>query len=148
MKTSIIVQDTTFSERNKNMFIEINNVVSSSLEEVNVCYLNLSNHMLKPEFAIMNITEIYNFFGTTLIATNDDTADVLAKACINANKIYYMWDLSFLLKSYDYAEVYNRLKHLKLVVRSTHHQKIIKNLFNLESFIVPVFKLEALWNLQ
>jgi hypothetical protein len=145
MKTSVIVSDTTFSDKNEAIFIELNRVVKT-LEEVSLCYLNLSNNIITPDFAIMNATELYNFWGSVLISTCVETSRVLTKASVNAKKVFFMWDLFFLHDAFDFVDLRSTLEKLTLIVRSEDHAKIIKNLFNLDCHVAP-FELEKIWNL-
>ena len=138
----ILVSDTAFSESNLRVF-DLLNDNSKTLVDAVLLYMNLSSQMMVADFPIMNITEIHSFYGGKLIATCLDTADLLQKAAIGARKMFYLWDLSFILKPYDFQSMYKLLSGLELVVRSEPHRKIIKNLFNLDATIVPYLNLET-----
>ena len=132
----VIVSDTNFSELSITVFDELNRK-AKSLEEASLFYVNLSSQITEADFSIMNITEITNAYGWSLLATCLMSADILKKTAINAQKAYYIMDLSFLMKPYDFNTVYDTLSALKLITRSEHHQKIIKNIFNLDSAVLP-----------
>lgn len=140
----LIVPDTNFSERSFMTFSELNKAVKG-LGEFSLFYVNLSSQMLPADFSIMNITELYNAYGWTLIATCPISADILKKASVNAKKAYYLMDLSFLMRPYDFNKTYEMLSNLTLIVRSEFHQVFIKNLFNLDSLVLP-FELDVLCN--
>jgi hypothetical protein len=140
----VIVPDTNFSERSVMVFKELNRAVKK-IGEYCLFYVNLSSQVSFADFAIMNITEVNNAYGGTLIATCPISADILRKAAVNANKAYYLMDLGFLLAPYDFNEMYKTLSGLTLIVRSEEHQKFIKNLFNLDSIVLP-FDLGLLCN--
>jgi len=72
-----------------------------------------------------------------LLATCPSTADILKKVPINATKAYYLMDLGFLMKPYDFNEMHKCLSGLVLITRSEEHQKFIKNIFNLDSTVLP-----------
>ena len=143
----VMVADTLFSEKNMLVFSALNLAVKENIE-ASLLYHNLSSHVIDNDFAIMSVSEINNFYGGTLIATCPMTADTLSKCSVNARKLYYLWDLSFLLKSYNFNQVYDTLNTCSLVVRSLSHQKIIRNIFNLNSEIISNFDLEKMWTLQ
>lgn len=140
----IVVADTTFNEKNSHIFNELNNAVKK-IGEANLVYVNLSSQLMESSFAIMNITEINNYYGGHLVATCPMTADIVAKATVNARKTFYMWDLGILLKSYDFKEMHRLLNSIDLVVRSVSHAKFIKNLFGVTPTVSPNFKMEELW---
>jgi hypothetical protein len=133
----IIIADTTFSEKSVMIFEELNKN-AKSLKEAPLFYVNLSSQVTHADFSIMNITEITNAYGWTLLATCLMSADILRKATVNAKKAYYIMDLGFIMKPYDFNSVYETLSELRLITRSKHHQKFIKNLFNLDSVILPL----------
>ncbi len=116
------------------------------LGEVHMIYVNLSTQLAVADFAIMNLTELNNAYGGTVVATCPMTADILTKAPINAKKAYYMWDLSFLLTAFDFEIYYEMLSDVQLIVRSESQQKIMKNLFGLNSQVVDTFNLEQICN--
>lgn len=140
----VLVSDTLLSEKNYNIFQELNESAKIRGSDV-LLYVNLGAQLLPSDFAIMNATEMSHFYGKSLVATCLTTADMLRKAAVNAKKSYYIWDLSFLLSNYDFNSVYNILSNIQLIVRSDEHKKIIKNLFNLDSKVEPKFKV-SIWN--
>jgi len=140
----LIVSDTNFSEKSLMVFEELNEKVKG-LGEYSLFYVNLSSQMAHADFSIMNITEISNACGWKLIATCPMSADILKKAAVRAKKAYYLMDLEFLMRPYDFNKMYEILSGLTLIVRSEWHQKFIKNLFNLESLVLP-FKLDLICN--
>jgi hypothetical protein len=140
----LIVADTNFSERSIMVFEELNKK-ARGLGEASLFYVNLSSQVLPADFSIMNITEIANAYDWTLVATCLMSADILKMATIRAKKAYYMMDLAFLMKPYDFVKTYETLSKLKLIVRSEHHQRFIKNLFNLDSIVLP-FELDKICN--
>jgi len=143
----VIVTDTIFSEKNMLIFEELNHIVKEKIES-SLLYLNLSSHVTDNEFAIMSVSEINNFYGGTLVATCPITADTLIKCSVNAHKVYYLWDLSFLLKPYHFNQMYDTLSKCTLIVRSITHAEIIRNLFNLNPEVIENFDLEKIWNLR
>ena len=140
----VIVADTNFSELSVTVFDELNKK-ARELGEVALFYVNLSSQVTEADFSIMNITEIANAYGWSLVATCLMSADILKKTAVNAEKAYYMMDLSFLMRPYDFNSVYDTLSGLKLITRSEYHQKIIKNIFNLDSVVLQ-FSVDSLCN--
>ena len=140
----IVVADTAFGEKNQIIFNDLNKTVEK-IGEANLVYVNLSSQIMHADFAIMNITEINNYYGGTLVATCPMTADIVAKATVNAKKIWYMFDLGFLMRSYGFKETFNLLKKITPVVRSDAHAQFIKNLFGITPQIMPTFEVKELW---
>jgi|688.fasta_scaffold1374372_2 hypothetical protein len=147
MKINVLVDDMSFSDKNEIIFRALNESTDSS-NEVSLSYLNLTNHIMDVNFAIVNMSEIYNMYGSLLVATSVDTAKILSKAAVNAKKVYFMWDLSIILKTFDLEETKLCLSKLSLLTRSTEHSRIIKDTFGLESKVVPIFNLGEIWNLH
>lgn len=141
----VIVADTNFAEVPVIVFDELNRK-ARGLEEACLFYVNLSSQVAEADFSIMNITEIANAHGWTLVATCLMSADILKKTAINAKRAYYIMDLSFLMKPFDFNTVYDTLSGLRLITRSDDHQRIIKNIFNLDSVVLP-FKVDAICNM-
>jgi hypothetical protein len=144
---NVLVESTNFSEKNMRMFSHLNESVRG-LDEFNMIYVNLSSQVSHAEFSIMNITELNNCQGGMVVATCPMTADILGKAPVNTVKAYYMWDLSFLLRAYDFDVMHTMLSKVNLIVRSEAHKKIIQSLFNLDVNIVPFFRFDAICNSQ
>lgn len=140
----IILPDTNFSERSLMVFNELNRK-AKGLEEASLFYVNLSSQVTHADFSVMNITEMANAYGWTLIATCPMSADILKNMAINAKKAYYIMDLGFLMKPYDFNNLYKTLSGLRLITRSEHHKKFIKNLFNLDSDVLP-FDVDVICN--
>ena len=140
----IILPDTNFSERSLMVFNELNRK-AKGLEEASLFYVNLSSQVTHADFSIMNITEMANAYGWTLIATCPMSADILKNMAINAKKAYYIMDLGFLMKPYDFNSLYKTLSGLRLITRSEHHRSFIKNLFNLDSDILS-FDVDVICN--
>lgn len=140
----IILPDTNFSERSLMVFNELNRK-AKGLEEASLFYVNLSSQVTHADFSIMNITEMANAYGWTLIATCPMSADILKNMAINAKKAYYIMDLGFLMKPYDFNSLYKTLSGLRLITRSEHHRSFIKNLFNLDSDVLP-FDVDVICN--
>lgn len=141
----LIVADTNFSERSVLVFEELNRKAKGT-DEASLFYINISSQVTDADFSIMNITEIANAYGWTLVATCLMSADILKKTAINATKAYYLMDLGFIMKPYDFNAVYETLSGLRLIVRSEHHQRFIKNLFNLDSVVLP-FNVDTICNM-
>lgn len=140
----IILPDTNFSERSLMVFNELNRK-AKGLEEASLFYVNLSSQVTHADFSIMNITEMANAYGWTLIATCPMSADILKNMAINAKKAYYIMDLGFLMKPYDFNSLYKTLSGLRLITRSEYHRSFIKNLFNLDSDVLP-FDVDVICN--
>jgi hypothetical protein len=136
----VLASDTTFSEKNYEIFEELNRERETGSV---LMYLNLSSHVMPADFAIMNITELYHMYGKTLVATCPNTADLLAKSPVNAKKAYYMWDLSLLLNQFDFEATYRWMRKLDLYVRSEDHADIIRNVFDIPSKILPSFRIST-----
>lgn len=147
MKINVLVDDMSFSDKNEIIFRSLNQFTNAS-NEVSMSYLNLTNHIMDVDFAIVNMSEIYNMYGSLLIATSVDTAKILSKAAVNAKKVYFMWDLAIILRTFDLEEVKSYLSKLSLITRSPEHNRIIKDTFGLESKILPIFNIGEIWNLH
>lgn len=146
MRTIILTDHTGHCEKNVELFLYLNKKLKVP-HEISVAYTNLSNNVVNTEFAIINISEIYSVKDACMIATSIDTAEILSKANVKAKKCFYIWDLSFLSASYDFLKMYSTFSEMALITRSEEHARVIKNIFNLDSIIIPDFELEPIWNL-
>lgn len=144
---NVLVDNTNFCEKSLRLFNELNGAVEG-IDEFNLIYVNLSSQISHAEFSIMNITELNNCQGGMVVANCPMTADILGKAPVNTIKAYYMWDLSFLLKAYDFDVMHSMLSKVNLIVRSEDHKKIIQDLFNIDATIVPFFRFDAICSSQ
>jgi hypothetical protein len=145
MRTVILVDHTGHCEKNVELFLYLNKKMKVP-HEISVAYTNLSNNVTSPDFAIINMSEIYSIKDACMIATSIETAEILNKANVKADKIFYMWDLSFLSSIYDFLEKWKTFSEMALITRSEEHARVIKNIFNLDSLILPDFELDAIWN--
>lgn len=134
----VIVFNTVMSDLNYEVFKELNKKENNNNVLI---YVDLSNNLTYPDFAIMNITEINHFYGKTLVATCPKTADILYKCPVNAKKAYYIWDLSFLTSAFSFRKVQDMLSDLECFCRSEDHQRILKSLFGVDAKIFKNFEI-------
>lgn len=147
MRTSVILDSTVISEKNYFIMSHIKDVVATSLNEVNIICRNLSTKVVEPDCAIINPSEIYSFYDGILIATSMSSAESLCKSCVNSRKLFYIWDIGFLYRPFEFHKVCNILSSLELITRSEEHRRIIYNLCGETSHILEDFNLEEIWNL-
>lgn len=101
---------------------------------------------IQTNFSIMNISELYSFGGLA-ISTNIENTKTLIKSCINANKIFYVWELEFIKnKNYlDNLSVFNN-KEIELITRSKEYSDEIKNLCNRKSSVIENFNIKEIFS--
>ena len=145
MKTGVLFDSFVKNDKNYHIMKTLNNEVEKDTKEVCGFLLNVSPKVVPTNFAYVNISDIAHFNGGLLIATSLDTADCLRKACVNAKKCFYLWDLEWLGKSFNFYGIHKLLSNpkIKTIVRSQLQADIIKNNFNVKvSAINKDFNLE------
>ena len=147
MKTGILFNDFTKSDKNYHIMTSLNHEVENTTDEVCGFLLNVSPKVIQTNFAYVNVSDISHFNGGLLIATSLDTADCLRKTSVNAKKCFYLWNLEWLGKSFNFYGVYKLLSSpkIKTIVRSQLQADVIKNNFNIKvSAINEGFNLEEI----
>ena len=124
-------------------FVSINQVGHELNQETDTDCLFLTEEKHPPCIPIpcarMNISEVYSCKGL-LISTSLSTANTVAKAIVEAEKVFYVWDLEFLRGKKDFVDnvkIY-RNPALTLIARSQSHADAIENYCNRKpDFIIP-----------
>ena len=149
MKTLVITEHLGFSEKNYIIFSEINKIVSSSLDDVSVAPIDLSNKLMDLNFAVLNVSELSSFQNGLIIGTTVNHAIEVASVYTSSKKLIYLWELDWLFNNYDYEKVYDALtnKKIQLITRSEEHRKAVKILCGRESSVLQEFELEKIWTL-
>ena len=108
-----------------------NKFVEKGEHDLIIFFYELMPECLRPNFAIMNLSEAYNYNGV-LIATDLNSASRISEYPGTTNKYFYVWDLEWLRiqqKQYEeLATIYNNTK-IPLIARSKRHYEILKNLW-------------------
>ena len=151
MKTMILTDHLSFCDSNYSIFNKVNEIVKSSLEEVSIAPINISNKLMELDCAIMNMSEISSFYNGLLLATTIEQAYEIKSVKSNSQKCLYLWDLDWMYNTIEYEYIYNILsdKSLHIIVRSESHDKALQNLCDKYKCtdIMPTFDLENIWNL-
>lgn len=96
--------------------------------DIIIFYQNLSPLVVNPNFAIMNLSEAYNYDGR-LVATEVNNAARILDYVGTRKKYFYVWDLEWTKmgnKVYEQlSSVYNNPR-INLIARSKQHYDIIK----------------------
>lgn len=147
MKTAILLDDTNISDLSYSVISEANRQVGTN-NDVFLLVNNISSRVIKADCAIINSSKLSNVYDGLVIATNVSTANMLAKAAINATKIFFVFDLEWLYSSFNFDEYYDIIndKRLLLVCRSQFHSDIIERTFNRSPDLILEFNLDELWN--
>lgn len=104
--------------------------------------------LIQPNFAVMQSSEMVGYDGV-LVATDINSASLLAKTPGGTRKFFYVWDLEWLnqpnLVLYGpYMAVYTSPK-LEIIVRSEEHKDILENNFNCKvKLVMPNFDINLL----
>jgi hypothetical protein len=120
------------------------------IEEGNIdCVLfckELDKPFMQTNFSIMNISELYSFSGL-VVSTNIENTKQLINCCINADKVFYIWDLEFIgNKNYtDNLSVF-RNEEINLVTRSEDYADEIENFCNKRPLVIEDFNLPEIYN--
>lgn len=146
--TGVIVNSLESSQLNY-LTIQQGNALVAHGHDFVVFYENLFPAFLKPNFAVMNTSEIWKFRGN-LIATNLAHANQLIKVKNILKKYFYVYDLEWLRGHKNFVENIRTYRNteLTLACRSEEHAKIIENYCNRKPLIVENFDIPQLLNLH
>ena len=110
-----------------------------------VFYLEFSDVLIKPNFALMNMSELYGFKGVG-IATDLRTSEILEKSFGPSKKFFYIWDLEWTMIQQDFKRISNIYLHpeIELIARSNDHAKEITNCWKKPYAIVENFQYERI----
>jgi len=134
MKTGILFNDFTKNDKNYHLMKTMNAKVLNKSDELCAFILNVSQKIIKTEFAYTNISDIAHFNGGLLIATSLDTADAMLKTSVNSKKCLYLWNMEWLGQRTVYKGVKKLLSddRIKIICRSQLQADIIKNNYNID----------------
>lgn len=134
MKTGILFNDFTKNDKNYHLMKTMNSKVLNKSDELCAFILNVSQKLMKTEFAYANISDIAHFNGGLLIATSLDTADAMLKTSVNSKKCLYLWNMEWLGQRTVYKGVKKLLSddRIKIICRSQLQADIIKNNYNVD----------------
>jgi hypothetical protein len=134
MKTGILFNDFTKNDKNYHLMKTMNSKVLNKSDELCAFILNVSQKLIKTEFAYTNISDVAHFNGGLLIATSLDTADAMLKTSVNSKKCLYLWDMEWLGQRTVYKGVKKLLSddRIKIICRSQLQADIIKNNYNVD----------------
>ena len=146
MKIGIITKHLAKSQCNYETLSQ-SQVLNSTGAKVSIFAINITSKVMQSHVAVHPLVTVQNFTGDLVIATDFESARFLSKTPINADKMYYVYDLEWMYSPVKYSIVYNSLLPLKLLVRSKDHQSYLKSVFGLSSTVVD-YNLEKIWNLR
>jgi hypothetical protein len=134
MKTGILFNDFTKNDKNYHLIKTMNANVLNKSDELCAFILNVSQKVIKTEFAYANISDIAHFNSGLLIATSLDTADAMLKTSVNSKKCLYLWNMEWLGQRTVYKGVKKLLSddRIKIICRSQLQADIIKNNYNVD----------------
>lgn len=120
--------------------------LTKQLNRMNGCVFveNTSPITIPCNFSIFDLHRLWRFEGMA-VATTLASAKVLAKARINAHKVFYIWYPEFLTnKDFEYnVEIY-RDEELTLFTRSEPYADIIENYANRRPIVIPNINLDRI----
>lgn len=129
MKTGIILDDMSASDKTYHIMNSLNEHVENNRDEIFGFVANVSKKVIPTNFAYSNCSDISNFQKGLLIATSLDTADILVKTRVSSKKCFYVWSLEWLIQPYNYSGLKALIsnENLKIITRSQLQADIIKN---------------------
>ena len=134
MKIGVIFDDFTKSDKNYTLIDKINNFVNESNDEICGFLTNITHKVIDTFFAYGNTSDMAHFNNGLIIATSLESADAMNKTSVNSDKCFYLWELDWIGRPFNFYGVYSILSNpnIKKIVRSQLQADIIKNNFNVE----------------
>jgi hypothetical protein len=150
MKTMIFLDNTGFSQANRELFKSIERITSSTLEEISVTSADITNEFIHVNTAIVNPEEVHSFCDGVLIGTTINNAAKVVGSAASSRKVLYLYDLDWMFTELNYEFMHSLLTDERLTVflRSEDHVTPFYRLCGrLPHGILESFELEKLWNL-
>lgn len=124
-KLGIVLNNLGPSQLAYNLIKSGDELVDSQSADLTLFFYEISPVCGLPLFAIMNLSEAYNYKGI-VIATDLNSASRIQEFPGPSKKFYYVWDLEYLrLPQRNYEELCGVYKKLPLIVRSKQHEHFI-----------------------
>lgn len=147
-KIGILTDKLSGTDLAHRLIVSINNFLEKNPDSDVIAFVeNQSKPVETPHFAVMNVSECYEFDGI-VIATSLSTAEKLLRMPGPTRKIVYLWDLWWVGDG-RYFEEYQRVygnESLELVVRNDFHRKVMLNVWNRPDIkVVSDFEIERLF---
>tara|TARA_B100000287_G_scaffold407519_1_gene433021 strand:+ start:1350 stop:1832 length:483 start_codon:yes stop_codon:yes gene_type:complete len=143
-----LVNDLTASHLAFSLIKNLNEYETTS--DIVLFFENVSSSIIKPNFPVMAMNEIWNFEGS-LVSTDINTTLTLKRCFAPRKKVFYVWDLEWMRngreKTTSFEEIIQAFSDetIELVARSQDHAKAIENLSNRKiKHIVENFNIEKL----
>jgi len=150
MKTMIFLDNTGFSQANRELFKSIERITSSTLEEISVTSADITNEFIHVNTAIVNPEEVHSFCDGVLIGTTINNAAKVVGSAASSRKVLYLYDLDWMFTELNYEFMHSLLTDERLTVflRSEDHvTRFYRLCGRLPHGILESFELEKLWNL-
>lgn len=123
-----------------------NKIIATSNIDCVVFCKDLDRPFIQTDFSIMNISELYSFRGLA-ISTNIENTKQLINACLDADKVFYVWDLEF-IRNKNYIENLSifRSSEIDIITRSEDYSKEIQNFCNRKPSVIEHLNIPEIYN--
>lgn len=148
MKTMVCTNNLGYEAFNYSLFRNINDIVVSSLEEVSVVPVDITNKAVDIKAAIFNISEMSGFQDGLLLAATIDNAKRILSCANSCKKALFMQDIDWYHSIISYDEIWDVLnnKDLNLFCRSESHADAVYATCGRRPKVIGEFSLEKIWN--
>lgn len=150
MKTTICINNLSYSQSNYEIFSYIDGYIDNSTYDISLISMDQTMPFRDINTAIFNASAIDSFNDGLMIANNIQNAEAILSSANTSRKALILYDLEWMFHQMFYSTIYDVLtnKDLVLISRNKYHASIIKNTCNREpDAIIEKFDLEKIWNL-
>lgn len=150
MKTTICINNLSYSQFNNELFSYIDGYIDNSTHDISIISMDQTMPFMDVNVAIFNASAIDSFNDGLMIANNIQNAEAILSSANNSKKALILYDIEWMFHQMFYSTIYEVLtnKDLMLISRDKDHASIIKNTCNREpDAIIEKFDLEKIWNL-
>lgn len=150
MKTTICINNLSYSQFNNELFSYIDGYIDNSTHDISIISMDQTMPFMDVNAAIFNASAIDSFNDGLMIANNIQNAEAILSSANNSKKALILYDIEWMFHQMFYSTIYKVLtnKDLMLISRDKDHASIIKNTCNREpDAIIEKFDLEKIWNL-
>lgn len=125
----VILDNLAVSQLNHDVLTTLNRLVDTKL---NICVFvkNISPSFADLKFGVFGLNHIHGVENGTIIATDLDSAAILSRSQTTAEKLFYVWELEWLLERKNFLENVSIYRSMPLYTRSKSYSDALFNYCN------------------
>jgi len=143
MNLGIVLQSLSGSDCAYSAIKMVNGLVGETKVSPAIFFNNISPPVMKPLCMSMNVNSISSYSGT-LIATDFVTASIIHKNNAKCDKWLYLWNIEWLMASFQYIPQVDMLNDFSLIIRDESMRSVVNNYCGQNPQVMENFNWEEL----